>query len=251
MDLTVDTLRKLDADATTSYQAYQALETAARQNTATDRAAQRGAMAAFLASELNATDPGGKTAEGKDKPPEARYSKRVRNRVAQLLGIVGDAAEVPALATAMQELELRESARCALDRNRSEAATDALIASLAEIGPDFRVGVVGSLAKRAGEKVIRALQPLVDDEDTQVRLAALEAMAVLPEPQNEAAMLKLATSPCPCTRQAAAKARVRLAETLAKAGDKLSARRIWQAVRNSDADEPQKHAAERGLASLQ
>jgi hypothetical protein len=251
MDLKIDMLRNLGAaDPVVAFKTSQMLSTMAMASTAPDKSALRAEVAGFLAGELNATDPGGKDDKGKDKPPVQRYSTAVRNQVARLLGIVAGAAEVPALAQAMKDLDLRESARCALDRNRSPEATDALLAALAEVGPAFRVGVVGSLGDRGGERVTRALQGLADDEDVEVRLAAADALAKIPDAGNDAVLSQMSKQACPCTRETATKARIRLAETLARAGDKSAARRILQDIRQSDAAAPQKKAAEIGLKGL-
>jgi HEAT repeat protein len=251
MQARVEMLKDLDnADQAVAYKTYQMLEMTALAYTARDKAAPREEMAAFLAAELNATDPGGKDNNGNDKPPVPRYSMRVRRQIARLLGYVAGAAEVPALAAAMKDLELREEARCALDRNQSEAATEALVAALDEVGPTFRVGVAGSLAGRSGSSVTKALQALIDDEDGAVRVAAADTLATIPNADSHDVLVTLSKRECRPTRQAAHKARIRLAETLARAGDKAAARKIYQAVRHSEAGEPQKKAAGIGLDSL-
>ena len=52
---------------------------------------------------------------------------------------------------------------------------------------------------------------------------------------------------CARCRARANQARVRLAETLCKTGDKSAAKRIYNAIRRSDADAPKKKAAELAL----
>lgn len=250
MDLNATTLEKLDGDPAVSRQVLAELESMARQATAPGQDARRAEIASFLATELNAVRPGGKNDKGEDKPPVQRYSARVRNTIAQLLGIVGGPEQVAALALALLDLDLRESARCALDRIDSSASTSALILSLGASGPRFRAGVVNSLAARGGERVVKVLQSLVSDEDQEVRMAAVDAMAKIPDASSDAVLAGLAEAPCPCTRQAASKARIRLAEKLAQAGDGVAARRIYQAIRNSEADAAQKKAAELGLAAM-
>lgn len=251
MDLKVEMLKSLgDADQAAAYRAYQSLEMATLAFTAPGKETMRTEMAAFLAGQLNATDPGGKDNAGKDKPPVPRYSMAVRRQIARLLGYVSGPAEVPALAAALKDLQLRESARCALDADPSPAATEALLGALHDVGPVFRVGVVGSLAGRSGEAVVKALQSLLNDEDREVRVAAADALAAIPDASSDAVLVSLSRQECRCTRDAAHKARVRLAETLARAGDKTAARRIYQEIRHGEAGEPQKQAAERGLAAM-
>lgn len=251
MDSKTEMLKSLgDADQAKAFKAYYALETTALAFTAPDKVAPRREMAAFLAGELNATDPGGVDDKGKEKPPVVRYSIAVRRRIARLLGYISGPAEVPALAEAIKDLDLREEARCALDRNPSDEATAALLAALNEIGPRFRVGVVGSLGDRRGEQVVKALQGLANDEDREARIAAAEALAKIPDATSDGVLVTLSKQECRCTRQAAHKARVQLAETLADSGNKAAARKVYESVRHSEAGEPQKQAAEIGLKGL-
>jgi hypothetical protein len=251
MDLKVEMLKSLGhADPVVAYKAYNSLETAALAFTAPGKTAVREEMAGFLAGELNATDSGGKDAQGKDKPPVARYTPAVRRQIIRLLAYVGGASEVPALAAALKDLDLREPARCALEANRSDQATDALLAALNEVGPEFRVGVVNALGGRGGEKAAKALQGLVNDEDREVRIAAAGALARIGDAGSDATLVALSKQECRCTRQAAHRARVRLAESLARGGDKITARKIYQDIRHSEAGEPQKKAAEIGLAAM-
>ncbi|HON68943.1 MAG TPA: hypothetical protein PLS23_20875, partial [Phycisphaerae bacterium] len=60
----------------------------------------------------------------------------------------------------------------------------------------------------------------------------------------------LSKQECRLTRQAAHRARVRLADTLARRGDTVTARKIYQDIRHSEAGEPQKKAAEIALAAM-
>lgn len=251
MDPKIEMLKALgNPDQAAAYRAYQSLEVTALAYTAPGKEPACREMAAFLAGELNAKDPGGKDENGKDKPPVLRYSMPVRRQIVRLLTYISGPAEVPALAQAMKDLDLREDARCALDRNGSQEATEALLAAIDEIGPRFRIGVVGSLGGRGGEKTIQALQPLANDEDREIRAALADALAKCAEPAVDATLVLLSKQECRITRQAAHRARLRLAETLAGKGNKAAARKIYQSVLHSEAIEPQKHAAETALKNL-
>ncbi len=258
MDLNVSTLKKLEGDQVTVFQTYQTLADMALKSTAPGKDKDRQELAAFLASELNAMDPAPpdkddkdkKKDEKKEKPPIQRYSFAIRNQIARVLGMVAGEAEVPALAAAMKELELREAARCALDRVKGNAADEALIKALEDVGPEYRVGVVGSLGDRNGDKVVKALQGLANDLDQEVRVAAFDALAKIPDASSDEVIAAAAKCKCPIARQAAVKARVRLAETLARSGDKSNARRILEDIRRSDANAPQKKAAEIGIKAM-
>ena len=65
-----------------------------------------------------------------------------------------------------------------------------------------------------------------------------------------ASLAKATQAPCPGCRARANKARVRLAETLCQAGNKPAARRVYKAIRASNAGAAQKKAAEIGLKTL-
>lgn len=251
MEITTETLKQLGSDdQAEAHKTYMALLTTVREATKPGQQADRKQLAAQLAAELNATNPGGKDDKGKDKPPVSRYSDRVRNRIAELLGHVAGAEETPALAAIIKDWDLRETVRCALERVSADEATDALIAALDEAGPEFRAGVVGSLARRGGAKVSAALQPLVNDIDAPVRMAAIDALGSIPLATNDDVLAPLVKDPCPKCRRAVTQARVHLADLLGKAGDKATAKRIFQAVKKGDADAAQKKAAEIGLKSL-
>jgi HEAT repeat protein len=173
---------------------------------------------------------------------EPLYPRRVRSNLARLLGYLPVEAAVPPLAKALNDLEGRETARQALECNPSERATDALIAALNAAGPTFCVGVVNSLAKRKGERVLAALRTAAGDPQTEVRIAALQALADFPEPSHDAILEKATKAASARERRAAHVARARLARTLRASGNPSAADRICRAILSSDAPEPQKKA---------
>jgi len=231
--------------------AYRALEDMATRAGAPGSEARRATVAADLGAELTAMTEPKKDEKGKDIPPRLVHSSRIRAKVARLLSYVAGAEEVPALVQALGDLEVREMARFALDRNISAAATEALIKALDDqVGPIFRTGIVSALGKRKGANVLSALQKAAEHEKCHVRIAAIEALANFADASNDAFIAKATRAQCPGCRARANKARVRLAETLCQAGNKPAARRIYKAIRASNAEAPQKKAAEIGLKSL-
>jgi len=235
-----------DSDPAVAHEAYRGLE-----NVAT-RAGKRGnneraQIAAAMTAELNARKAPGKDKNGKKKPGGLVHSAAVRNKLVRLLSYIAGDAEVPVLAELTRDLDLREMARFTLERIPSEAATKALIKALDEVGPDFRVGVIGALAKRRSDGAPAALRKAAEDGEKPVRIAAVEALANFPDPSHDALIAKATRADCRQCRARAHKARVRLAETLAKAGSKRAAKRIYNAIRQSDAGGPQKKAAELAL----
>jgi hypothetical protein len=232
------------------FQAYKEIEELATRATAPGSETKRAELAAALAAELSAQTTATKDEKGKEVPPKPKHSRQVRGKICQLLTYVSGPQEVPALVQAMGELELREPARCALDRNMSEEATDALIKALDIVGADFRVGVVNSLGKRHGEKVLAALVKVAaSDEDPQMRINAVEALANMPEAPAVQAALKATQDPKSCIATRAWKAAVRLADNLHKAGRKTDAADLYRRI-NADGPDAQKAAAKMAIEAM-
>ena len=243
--------KQLGGDQEAAYRAYKALAEIVTRASAPDNDQERAAAAADLAAELHARGEPKKDKNGKEKPGDLIHSSRTRAKIARLLSYVAGAGQVPALTELLGVLDVREMARFALDRNASTEATDALIKALDEqVGPDFRVGVVNALSKRTGANVLKALKQATQDEDRPVRIAAVEALSRFPDPGHDVLIAEATQADCRRCQARAHKARVRLAETLGKAAKKSAARRIYNAIRSSDADDPEKKAAEIGLKAI-
>jgi HEAT repeat protein len=96
--------------------------------------------------------------------------------------------------------------------------------------------------------VLAALEKAAaEDPDDSVRMAAVEALAGYPEGSHDEIMVRAAKSELAEERRRAHVARLRLAHTLAAAGNKAAAARICQAVLKSDAPAAQKKAAQLAL----
>ncbi len=234
-----------------AYKAYRQVQLMVAQANAPGNDAARTQVAAELAEELWTLSEARKDDKGKDVPRMPAYPLATRIRILRLLqGVAGD-KEVPAIAKALADLDLREEARCVLDRIPSHEADKALINALeTAVGCEFRVGIVNSLAARPNAFVMAAVQKATSDSDREVAMTAVEALANFPEPANDEFIAKAAQCPCPVARRRASKARVRFAENLAKAGAKFAARKVYQAIAAGDAAAPQKKAAELALKAI-
>lgn len=209
--------------------------------------AERAALAAELANAEAASRP----RDEKDKTPVPVYSGRVRGEVARALSEVGGDMEVPALKSQLTDFDAREMARWALDRITCQAATDALVeAALNAVGTEFRVGAINALGRRGASNVVDALKKCAADSDREVRLAAVEALANHVDASADAAMVAAGRLGGYRSALRVTKARVRLAENLARAGQKDAAKTIFQQVAAGEALEPQKKAARAALARL-
>jgi HEAT repeat protein len=173
-----------------------------------------------------------KAEEAKDAEGKAfKYSSAVRGQVARALCEVGGDMEVPALKTALADFDAREMARWALNRMTCQAATDALIEAASKaVGTEFRVGAVNALATRSASAVLEALKQCAADADPEVRLAAAEALANHADASLDSIIAPVAAAGGPRAESRIARARIRLAAQLAKAGQKDAARGIYQAT---------------------
>ena len=252
-----------DNDQVIAYFAYQSLLEQVQHTTAPDRTEAQAVLATALGAAMtalagNRQDSAGQAASLRNNSFLAavasqtvayQYPPRVRSNLARLLGYLPHEAAVPYLVKALDDLEARENARCSLECNPSEKASDALIGALDLVGSTFCVGVVNSLAKRKGEKVAAALRRAAEDPQPEVRTAALYALADLPDASHDAILDKATRVGDPAERRKVHIARVRLAETLRASGNKQAADRVYKSILSSNADEPQKKAARLALSA--
>jgi HEAT repeat protein len=209
-----------------------------------DRAKMATALAEALMAEKDVKDSKGAASKG------PQLGAQGRNLVCRYLASVAACDEVPALRKAMNDFDVREMARWALARMTCQESTDAMIdAASSSVGDEFRVGVINALATRRGSSVGEALRKCADDASPAVRIAAVEALACHPDAANDAIIAKGSQGPGRPAKRAA-KARLRLAENLAKSGDKQAARKIYDAIASGKYDSAQQKAAKAALERL-
>lgn len=237
-------------DQKSAYQARLALWEKASRGSVGERADVAKALAAELGAQREIK-------ESEDRVrKEPKYSATVRSQIARLLGLCGAEAEVAALQAAMKDFEVREDARAALARIPGEAATKALAeAATAAVGPEFRIGAAGSLAKRPDAAASDALRKCLDDPSLVVRLAAVGAIAQRPESSLDAALVEAGKKPADLpwdarSRREVTKARIAQAGALLASGDKSAAKRVFEAVLASNPEPAQAKACKRGLEAI-
>lgn len=250
-----------DGDQAVAYFAYQSLLEEVLHTSAPGQEEAQAGLANALGEALTAESKpgrGGQAASFDNNPFLAAVATktvayqngpRVRTNLARLLGYIPHEAVLPYLAKALEDLGAREMARASLECHPSERATEALMGALDSVGTIFRVGVVNSLAKRKGEKVVAALRQAAEDRQPEVRMAALDALADLPEPSHGAILEKSTRSPIPEERNRAYIGLARLAETLRASGNKQASDQICKSILASTADEAQKKAARLALGA--
>ncbi|MBN1488901.1 MAG: HEAT repeat domain-containing protein [Phycisphaerae bacterium] len=236
-----------DTDRAAAYVADRALRTACYAVMNPAKATERAQLAAALAEAFQATVTPEPPAKEPDKKmePHPKHDERTRNMLLRFLADVGTQAEVPAIAGVLGELNLREMARYALQAIGGTAATTALIGTLEACGPEFRIGVINTLADLGGADAAAAIRAAAKDADTDVRIAAIEALAALGDPANDAIIAKACDGRRVKVTKRAMKARLRLAANLAEQGNAAAAKRIYEALARTDT--PQAKAAKLAL----
>ena len=172
----------------------------------------------------------------------------VQGTLCELLSLVAGAAEVEAIEVLLSDDATREMARWALDRIAVPGAAATLVSAAATPAASFRAGLANSLGRK-GANSTAALAKLAQDDDGEVRLAAAEALARIPASEHDAIILAAGGNHARGKKRAAI-ARVRLAENLARSGQTVAAKTVYQAIAAGDADAPQKKAAQIGLKQL-
>ncbi len=168
---------------------------------------ERQAVCKVLAAELN----------------NAALSKRVRDYVCRLISYVGREDVVPALVTALSAQDVREMARWALSRNPTDAALNALHDALDKGDAAFRVGVINAIGHRGKRRSVPLLVKELGHSDEDVRLAAMRAIAKIPDPFAMDALRDMLTAGSDKQKAAARADWLLLAETLLESGRPVAA----------------------------
>ena len=231
----------------TAYQARREIARAVDKATQPGEPSRREALAVALAAELTAKSDSGGTDETQQ---QAKHSATVRNVLCQFLGQIATDDQVPALVVALGDLETREMARCALERIPAVGASKALSEALEQVGPEFRIGVVNALARQRWLHANTALRRAAQDPDTEVRMAAIRGLANFPEASNGKLIVAATKTGSRSDRARAQKARVRLAQTLRRAGLKEPAITIFRSILADEMEGPWKTAARLTLEQL-
>jgi hypothetical protein len=203
-------------------------------------------IAAEMASEMNARTASKKDDQGRETGNQYVHPRHVRKKLCYLLGYVATGKEIPALVECLGDFYLRESARFALQRSLASEATPVLIAAMDEVGPEFRMGVLGALAERGGAGALEGIRKAAGDADAEVAINAIEVMPRFADASCDDLIRRACHEGEPAHRMRAWKARIRLAEALAEAGNVDEAKRIYKAVAESDVPAAQKKAVEIG-----
>ncbi len=113
----------------------------------------------------------------------------------RMLHEFGGEASVPALAGLLKSADTFQAALTALETNRSEAATKALITAAKDAKGAQQLGATASLGRQGGEKAVPALKELLSSADDAVAGQAAEALAFIGKPGCSAVAEALKAAP--------------------------------------------------------
>jgi HEAT repeat protein len=246
--------RHLDGDdQIKQYQARQTLSNLECELGAPSKQRERQQVATKIVAVLKETKEVVDPKKPKDKPVVTpAYGTAARSQLIRTLASLGGNTEVSVLEAALDDFEVREMARWALDRMTCERAAEVLAeAAPKSVGVEFRIGIVNSLGRKpSAESVIRALKLCLKDSEPEIRVAAAEALANHADPELDSAIAAVGKTPGGRTKLRVTKARVRMAERLASDGDKDAARKIYESIASDSSEKAGKKAVEVALKKM-
>ena len=150
-----------------------------------------------------------------------------RKFICQQLALVGSDAQVPVLATLLNDPKTADMARLALQAMPSEAAGKTLLAALDRLKDDALIGVINSLGARRDAAAVQPLAMLLGDRAAKVAEAAAAALGKI---GTKACVSALATAkPAPAVLDA----RLACAAELVRSGDAATAEPIYRKLCSS------------------
>lgn len=164
-------------------------------------------------------------------------------KACQRLGEHGASEAVPALAPLLANERLNTYARHGLETVADPSADDALLAAMAKLTGDRRIGVINSLGKRRTEKAVPALSRMMYAAEVGTASAAASALGHIGSPAS-AAQLRLAFGKTRgMTRHAVADGSLLCAERLLSSGKRQEALALYNFLTAASVPKPVRLAA--------
>lgn len=145
---------------------------------------------------------------------------------------MGHEEVVEALGDLLLDESLVEPAAMALTAIQ-QGAPAVLRAALPQADGKCRLNIVDALVALEDADSADALVAALDDDDEQVRIAARVGLAKMPDPSTAKTLLKSARGTAGWERIQAAQSCLAAAETLAAAGKKSEAQRVYDQVKQT------------------
>jgi len=184
---------------------------------------------------------------------QAKHSFDLKAFIVRQLQFCGRADEVPALAKLLGDAKLCEPAAQALQAIGGEKAAIALRTALGGAKGKRRVTILNAVGRLRDKGSAAAARKSADDENTDIRLAALYALANMGDSESIAALTKAAGGKDSYDRMQATDSVLLLARRLAEQGDKAGAAAICRrlsAERKAPSDARDRCAALAVLAEV-
>jgi HEAT repeat protein len=171
--------------------------------------------------------------------------------VCRQLALIGTSEDVPALAQAMQDPQLTEMARYALERIPGPGSDKALVRALENARGDARIGIVNSLGNRRTTMATRALIAELESGTTEGASAAATALGKIGTPEAIGEIAAARAQADPVLRPGLTAALLDGADGLAANGNHAEAAKIYQELFSPKESIFIRVAALRGMAVIQ
>jgi len=172
----------------------------------------------------------------------------MRNDLLRSLCEIAGPAQVATLMKAIEDFEVRDFIRRAIECIPGDEATSALVQMAVKgEGTEFRLGAINALGKRKNGESLKALGACASDPDPRIRLAAADALSHAGDPSLDPVIAQSFDVQRGWAPHAnAARTRLRLAGNVAKSGNKPAADQIYNGVISSRPEQYQVQAAVNG-----
>lgn len=164
------------------------------------------------------------------------------------LATVGSAEAVPVLASDLEDKDLSDLARIALEAIPDPSAGQALRDSLNKLKGRLLMGAIGSVSAKREELAVPRLITLASDADQNVAACAIAALGHIASPEAAKALDALATRNPESV--IVAKAQISCAEQMGQAGHKPEAIEIYKRLLDPNFPKAQRLAALKGTMAL-
>ena len=165
------------------------------------------------------------------------------------LGLIGGAADVPALATLLSDKELSLAARSALERMPGAPPLAAMRAALPKATGALRVGLICSLGERADARAVEAIAAALGDKDPVAAGAAIDALGKIGGDAAVEALAAAAKKLPPTLQPVLADALLQCADRLLAAGQAERAAGLYEDLSSAGRPKHVRVAAFPGLVA--
>ena len=166
------------------------------------------------------------------------------------LSQVGTAEQVPAIAALLEDVNLSDAARLALERIPAPEAGQALIDALEKTTGQTRQGIVASLANRGAAEAVAVLTPLLKSSDATLVNATAAALGRIGGEDAVAALQAALPGASAANQPALLDAFLACAEKFLADGRKLEALKIYRRLYSPALPLPIRLASLRGLMTV-